>query len=175
MQDDFLRSVLRRSIRLAAPLFVSLVVSGAQTHQQRTTSARSRAKQRPRTQVVPAASAPKWRLPLSTRLLILLWAGRGRGREGGESEGLEPGDGGCGWRQDRCCCPQRTKGMPRFDFSDQQIASLMAFIHIQQNNALTRGRRGVDVSNLQTGNVQAGRLNFSGVRGCATCHPKNYL
>jgi cytochrome c oxidase cbb3-type subunit 3 len=62
------------------------------------------------------------------------------------------------------------KGMPRFDFSDQQIANLMAFIHTQQNNALTRGRRGVDVSDLQTGNVEAGRQYFNGAGGCATCH-----
>jgi cytochrome c oxidase cbb3-type subunit 3 len=62
------------------------------------------------------------------------------------------------------------KGMPHFDFSDQQIASLMAFLHTQQNNALTRGRRGVDVSDLQTGNVEAGRQYFNGAGGCANCH-----
>jgi len=62
------------------------------------------------------------------------------------------------------------KGMPHFDFSDQQIASLMAFLHTQQDNALTRGRRGVDVSDLQTGNVEAGRQYFNGAGGCATCH-----
>lgn len=62
------------------------------------------------------------------------------------------------------------KGMPHFDFSDQQIANLMAFIHSQQNNALTRGRRGVDVSDLQTGNVEAGRLYFNGAGKCVNCH-----
>jgi cytochrome c oxidase cbb3-type subunit 3 len=62
------------------------------------------------------------------------------------------------------------KGMPHFDFSDQQIASLMAFIHTQQNIALTWGRRSVDVSDLQTGNVEAGRQYFNGVGGCANCH-----
>jgi cytochrome c oxidase cbb3-type subunit 3 len=62
------------------------------------------------------------------------------------------------------------KGMPHFDFSDQQIASLMAFIHTQQNNALTWGRRSVEVSDLQTGNVEAGRQYFNGVGGCANCH-----
>src|SRR5271170_1764864 len=43
------------------------------------------------------------------------------------------------------------KGMPRFNRSDQQIASLVAFIHTQQNDALTKkgGRKGVDVSDLQ--------------------------
>src|SRR5271156_2620544 len=52
------------------------------------------------------------------------------------------------------------KGMPPFDRSDQQIASLMAFIHTQQNNALAGGgrenggRKGVDASDLQTGNAE---------------------
>jgi len=64
------------------------------------------------------------------------------------------------------------KGMPRFDSSDDQIASLVAFIHTQQNNALTKkgGRKGVDVSDLQTGNVDAGRQFFNGAGGCANCH-----
>jgi cytochrome c oxidase cbb3-type subunit III len=65
------------------------------------------------------------------------------------------------------------KGMPRFDFSDRQIASLAAFIHTQQNNAaLTKkgGRKGVDVSDLQTGNAGAGKEYFDGAGGCATCH-----
>lgn len=64
------------------------------------------------------------------------------------------------------------KGMPRFDRSDEQIASLVAFIHTQQHNSLTRsgGRKGVDVSDLQTGNVEAGRRYFNGPGGCSTCH-----
>ena len=33
------------------------------------------------------------------------------------------------------------KGMPRFDRSDEQIASLVAFIHTQQNLAFTRKGR----------------------------------
>src|SRR5260370_23001615 len=49
------------------------------------------------------------------------------------------------------------KGMPRFDFSDQQIASLMAFLHTQQNDALTRGRSGVVVSDLQTRHAGTGQ------------------
>jgi cytochrome c oxidase cbb3-type subunit III len=64
------------------------------------------------------------------------------------------------------------KGMPRFAYSDQQIASLMAFLHTQQSDALTKkgGRKGVDVSDLQTGNVEAGKQYFDGAGGCATCH-----
>jgi cytochrome c oxidase cbb3-type subunit 3 len=70
------------------------------------------------------------------------------------------------------------KGMPPFDRSDQQIASLVAFIHTQQNNALASaagrrgsgGRKGVDPSDLQTGNAEAGQQYFEGAGGCATCH-----
>jgi cytochrome c oxidase cbb3-type subunit 3 len=67
--------------------------------------------------------------------------------------------------------------MPPFDRSDQQIASLVAFIHTQQNNALANGgrrgsggRKGVDASDLQTGNAEAGKQYFEGAGGCATCH-----
>ncbi len=31
-------------------------------------------------------------------------------------------------------------------------------------------RKGVDVSDLQTGNVEAGKAYFNGAGGCATCH-----
>ncbi len=65
------------------------------------------------------------------------------------------------------------KGMPPFDRSEQQIASLAAFIHTQQNNALLRGsggRKGVDASDLQTGNVADGKQYFEGAGGCAACH-----
>jgi cytochrome c oxidase cbb3-type subunit 3 len=64
------------------------------------------------------------------------------------------------------------KGMPPFTLSDSQIASLVAFIHTRQNTAQTRqgGRKGVDVADLQTGNVEAGKQYFNGAGGCATCH-----
>jgi cytochrome c oxidase cbb3-type subunit 3 len=64
------------------------------------------------------------------------------------------------------------KGMPRFDRSDEEIASLVAFIHTRQNDALTKtgGRKGVDPSDLQTGNAEAGKQYFNGAGGCATCH-----
>lgn len=64
------------------------------------------------------------------------------------------------------------KGMPPFDRSDEQIESLVAFIHTQQTKALTRtgGRKGVDPEDLQTGNVEAGKQYFNGAGGCSTCH-----
>jgi cytochrome c oxidase cbb3-type subunit 3 len=70
------------------------------------------------------------------------------------------------------------KGMPPFDRSDDQIATLVAFIHTQRNLALTRtgGRKGVDAADLQTGNAEAGKQYFNGAGGCATCHsPKGDL
>ncbi len=64
------------------------------------------------------------------------------------------------------------KGMPPFDFAGPKMASLTAFIHTQQNIALSRkgGRRGVDVADLQTGNVEAGKQYFNGAGRCASCH-----
>lgn len=64
------------------------------------------------------------------------------------------------------------KGMPRFDFSDQQIAELAAFIHSQKTKAESQkgGRRGVDAADLQTGNVEAGKQYFYGAGGCSSCH-----
>ncbi len=65
-----------------------------------------------------------------------------------------------------------TKGMPHFDLTEDQIAGLVAFIHTQHNSVLLKkgGRKGVDVSDLQTGNVDAGMRYFNGAGGCATCH-----
>ena len=64
------------------------------------------------------------------------------------------------------------KGMPPFDRSDEQIASLVAFIHTQQKLALEKkgGRKGVDASDLQTGNADTGKRYFDGAGRCATCH-----
>jgi cytochrome c oxidase cbb3-type subunit 3 len=64
------------------------------------------------------------------------------------------------------------KGMPHFDLAQDQLASLAAFIHTRQNNALTKtgGRKGVDAADLQTGNVEGGKQYFNGAGGCANCH-----
>ena len=64
------------------------------------------------------------------------------------------------------------KGMPPFSLSDPEIAALMAFIHTQQKTATSRkgGRKGVDVADLQTGNVEAGKQYFNGAGGCSSCH-----
>lgn len=69
------------------------------------------------------------------------------------------------------------KGMPPFDRSDDQIAALAAFIHTQRDIATggtgirgVGGRKGVDPSDLQTGNVEAGKQYFNGAGGCSNCH-----
>ena len=58
------------------------------------------------------------------------------------------------------------------NFSSEQITNLAAFIHSQQTKAMAQSgkRKGVDVSDLQTGNVEAGKAYFNGAGGCATCH-----
>jgi cytochrome c oxidase cbb3-type subunit 3 len=64
------------------------------------------------------------------------------------------------------------KKMPAFNFSSQELLSLAAFIHAQQikANASNGHRKGVDVSDLQTGNVEAGKAYFNGAGGCSKCH-----
>ena len=64
------------------------------------------------------------------------------------------------------------KKMPAFHFSNQEIYSLVAFIHEQQAKAASRpgGRRGVEAADLQTGNVAAGRRYFNGAGNCVACH-----
>lgn len=64
------------------------------------------------------------------------------------------------------------KGMPPFDKSDEEIAALVAYIHTRQNSLPKRpgGRRGVDPSDLQTGNAAEGQKYFNGAGGCSRCH-----
>jgi cytochrome c oxidase cbb3-type subunit 3 len=52
------------------------------------------------------------------------------------------------------------------------MTNLAAFIHDQEAKAAAHkgSRRGVDVSDLQTGNVEAGRQYFNGAGTCAKCH-----
>lgn len=64
------------------------------------------------------------------------------------------------------------KGMPSFKLSPQQIAELTAFLHDQKRKTDLRpgGRRGVDVADLQSGNVEAGKKYFNGPGTCSSCH-----
>jgi mono/diheme cytochrome c family protein len=62
--------------------------------------------------------------------------------------------------------------MPSFNFSNQEVAGLIAFIRARGNAAALHpgGRRGVSVEDLQTGNVAAGKAYFEGAGGCVKCH-----
>ncbi|HEY1647025.1 MAG TPA: c-type cytochrome [Terracidiphilus sp.] len=64
------------------------------------------------------------------------------------------------------------KKMPAFRFSDPELASLVAFIRarVAAAEAMKGNRRGVDVADLQTGDVEAGKTYFNGAGGCAKCH-----
>jgi len=67
---------------------------------------------------------------------------------------------------------RQEKGMPRFKLGDQELKDLAAYIHAQKKIAESQkgGRRGVDVSDLQTGNADDGKKYFNGAGKCAGCH-----
>jgi cytochrome c oxidase cbb3-type subunit III len=64
------------------------------------------------------------------------------------------------------------KGMPAFNLSPKEMESVVAFIHNQKTIAESQkgGRRGVDVADLQTGSVEAGKQYFNGNGKCTACH-----
>ncbi len=65
----------------------------------------------------------------------------------------------------------RAGRMPPFDIAGPELENLVAFIHSQAQKAAMSGKRkGVDVSDLQTGNLDAGKKYFEGAGGCSKCH-----
>ena len=63
--------------------------------------------------------------------------------------------------------------MPAFPkLQPAEVNDLIAFIRDQIKQANTRpgGRRGVDVADLQTGNIEAGKAYFNGPGKCSSCH-----
>lgn len=62
------------------------------------------------------------------------------------------------------------RGMPAFHLSDDELAGVVAFLHSQMAKAEANkgGRKGVDESDLLTGNADAGRRYFE--QACANCH-----
>jgi cytochrome c oxidase cbb3-type subunit 3 len=64
------------------------------------------------------------------------------------------------------------KGMPRFNLPDAEVTSLVAFVHSQQDKAMSQSgtRKGVDETDLQTGDAETGKQYFNGAGTCATCH-----
>lgn len=69
------------------------------------------------------------------------------------------------------------KGMPPFNLSESDMLSLVAFVHSQQDKAMseTGTRKGVDESDLKTGNAKAGKKYFEGRGGCTKCHSSTSL
>jgi cytochrome c oxidase cbb3-type subunit 3 len=172
---NFLHSALHGSFLLAALLIVSLGVSAAQTPAH-SAPAQSGVKQKG---TVVAKTYPQALVENGSSLFRQDCSFcHGRDAGGGESgpdltrsklvtEDVNGNKIGPVVRNGR-----PDKGMPRFELSDRQIASLTAFIHTQQKTAHTKkgGRKGVDVSDLQTGNAEAGKQYFDGAGGCAACH-----
>jgi cytochrome c oxidase cbb3-type subunit 3 len=64
------------------------------------------------------------------------------------------------------------KGMPSFNFSTEEISSVVAFLHSQKSKIENQvgGRRGVDAADLQTGDAEAGKRYFNGAGTCSACH-----
>jgi len=65
------------------------------------------------------------------------------------------------------------KGMPSFStLKDDQIASIVAFLHYQATAALRSGDVPGDypLAKLLIGNAEAGKEYFNGAGGCAQCH-----
>jgi cytochrome c oxidase cbb3-type subunit 3 len=64
------------------------------------------------------------------------------------------------------------KRMPAFQLSSSEVDALIAFIRARVLIAeATKGsRRGVDVSDLQTGNAERGKQYFNSAGGCSKCH-----
>jgi cytochrome c oxidase cbb3-type subunit 3 len=167
-------SALRWAVWLAAPLLASFAVSGAQTPAATPTPGGARPGAARVRKSYPPALVQDGGSVFQQNCSFC----HGRDAGGGESgpdltrsevvtEDVNGEKIGAMVRQGR---PE--KGMPRFNFSDRQMASLTAFIHTQQNHAVTKkgDRKGVDVSDLQTGNVEAGQQYFNGPGGCASCH-----
>jgi len=67
---------------------------------------------------------------------------------------------------------RQDKGMPPFDLSAADVSAIVAFVHDQKSKMESKNgaRKNVDVSDLQTGNADAGRQYFNGAGGCAKCH-----
>ena len=67
---------------------------------------------------------------------------------------------------------ENDKKMPAFQFSSQELNSIVAFIRAREvaAAAMKGGRRGVAVEDLQTGNAEAGKKYFYGDGGCSKCH-----
>jgi len=64
------------------------------------------------------------------------------------------------------------KGMPAFALGGSDLDALVDYIHDVKKKADANPgrRRSVDVADVATGNVDAGKAYFNGAGGCAQCH-----
>jgi cytochrome c oxidase cbb3-type subunit III len=64
------------------------------------------------------------------------------------------------------------KGMPAFALGASDLDAVVTYIHDVKKKADANPgrRRSVDVADVTTGNVEAGKAYFNGTGGCARCH-----
>jgi cytochrome c oxidase cbb3-type subunit III len=62
------------------------------------------------------------------------------------------------------------RGMPAFHLPEQEMSEIVAYLHNQRRQAEKNpgGRKGVDESDLQTGNAESGKAYFE--KACSSCH-----
>lgn len=60
------------------------------------------------------------------------------------------------------------KGMPRFDFSQDQVKDIAAFLHDRVRAAAERGT--YEILNIVVGDAKAGETYFNGAGRCTSCH-----
>jgi cytochrome c oxidase cbb3-type subunit 3 len=62
--------------------------------------------------------------------------------------------------------------MPAFALGPSDLSAVVAYIHDLKTKADAKpgGRRTVDLADLRTGNLEAGKAYFNGAGGCARCH-----
>jgi cytochrome c oxidase cbb3-type subunit 3 len=164
--------------RIAASLALVLLAITVTTFAQGRAAGESPASKRPPTTVTPQSYPPEQIQAGQTRFIAQCGFCHGRDASGGEmgpdltrsvlvAEDVRGDKIGPIIRDGR-----PDKGMPGINASDADVAAMVAFIHDAKAKAETLGggRRAVDVSDLQTGNAEAGRAYFNGAGGCSKCH-----
>jgi cytochrome c oxidase cbb3-type subunit 3 len=164
--------------RIGASLFLCAAVMPALATAQGRGAGESPASKKPPATVTPQSYPPEQIQAGKTRFISQCGFCHGRDAAGGEAgpdltrstlvaEDVRGDKIGPVIRQGR-----PDKGMPASNLGDADIAAMVAFIHDAKVKAESAGggRRSVDVEDLQTGNVEAGRRYFNGAGGCAKCH-----
>jgi mono/diheme cytochrome c family protein len=63
---------------------------------------------------------------------------------------------------------RQDQGMPKFDFTTQQVSDIASFLHKRISDAAFR--QTYTVLDVLTGNAKDGEAYFNGAGGCKTCH-----